>query len=121
MTLHDTQATRTVTVSNPSGLHARAAVLIAKLVAQFRSRVELVKDRQRADSAEVLQVLSLGAGPGENLLLVATGHDADAAVEAVARLFADRFYEESEELSTRGPDPEPRCGKCAPESGDPCG
>lgn len=89
--MSQTKATRTVTVANPEGLHARAATLIANLVKQSPAKVELVKGTQRVDATNVLQMLSLCALPGEQLLLEATGQDADAALEALAELFESKF------------------------------
>jgi phosphotransferase system HPr (HPr) family protein len=86
-------ATRNVVVSNRAGLHARAATLIAKSVRQFDARVEVIKERQRVEATDVLQMLSLGAAAGEQLVLEASGPDAHRALDAVARLFADDFGE----------------------------
>ena len=87
------KATRTVTVANPDGLHIRAASLIAKLTGQVPAKVELVKGNRRVDATNVLQIISLCALEGEQLLLEATGRDADAVLEALARLFENRFDE----------------------------
>jgi len=89
--MSDIKVTRSVTITNSEGLHARAAASVAELVRRFHSRVSLVKDCERAEATEVLQLLSLGAAQGEELWLEATGHDAEEAVEALARLFADNF------------------------------
>ena len=87
------KATRTVTVANPDGLHIRAASLIAKLTGQVPAKVELIKGGQRVDATNVLQIVSLCALEGEQLLLEATGRDADAVLEALARLFEKKFDE----------------------------
>ena len=86
-------ATRNVVVSNGAGLHARAATLIAKLVRQFDCRVELIKDRQRVEATDVLQMLSLGAHTGEQIALEANGPDAEQALDALTQLFNDKFGE----------------------------
>lgn len=92
--MSQTKATRTVTVTNPDGLHIRAASLIAKLTGQLPARVELVKGSQRVDATNVLQIVSLCALEGEQLLLEAIGRDAEAALEALAELFENRFGED---------------------------
>ena len=85
-----------IVVPNPEGLHLRAATEVAKLLRQFSSRVELirVKDERRAEGTNVLQVLTLGAAQGEELLLEAMGGDANEALEALAGLFGRCFGEE---------------------------
>ena len=42
-------ASKTVVVSNPQGLHARPAYLLARAAEQFQSKVELIKDGERVD------------------------------------------------------------------------
>jgi len=94
--MSDCKTTRTVKVVNRDGIHLRAASLVAKTVRRFRARVELVKDRHRVDGTDVLQIISLGAGQGHELVLEATGPEADAAVEALVQLFAGKFGENTE-------------------------
>lgn len=93
--MSEAKPTRTVTVVNPEGVHARAATLVAETVRRFRARIELVKGRHRVDGTDVLQILSLGAGQGEQLLLEGSGDDAEAALDALVRLFASHFGENS--------------------------
>ena len=89
-----TSATRTVVVNNEQGLHARAAMAIAQTVRRFEAKVELVKSHQRVEATEILQILSLGADSGTQLVIEAHGLDAEQALEAVVQLFSDNFGEE---------------------------
>jgi phosphotransferase system HPr (HPr) family protein len=91
--MSQTKATRTVTVANPDGLHIRAASSIAKLTGQAPAKVELVKGDQRVDATNVLQIVSLCALEGEQLLLEATGRDAEAVLETLSELFENNFDE----------------------------
>ena len=90
------KTTRTVVVTNAEGLHARAATLVAELARRFEAKVELAKDCERVEGTEVLQILSLGVAQGEQLVLEATGQDAEEAVEALVELFAGNFVEDGE-------------------------
>jgi len=92
--MSETKAMRTVAVTNPQGLHARAATLIAELVHRHDAQVVLIKQNDRVQGTDVLQILSLGAGPGEQLLLEATGNDAEKVLDALALLFAENFNED---------------------------
>ncbi len=89
----ETNITRTVVVTNREGIHARAATLIAEVVRQFQSKVVLIKDREQAEGTDVLQILALCTNRGEELLLEATGHDAEAVLDALEQLFAGDFSE----------------------------
>jgi len=91
------KATRTVTVTNKEGVHARAATLIAESVRRFDAKVVLGKGCERVEGTEVLQILSLGAAQGEQLLLEATGQDAEHALEVLLQLFADHFSENEQQ------------------------
>ena len=83
-----------VEVVNYAGLHARAATELAKLARTFDATIELIKEGQRVNCSDVLQVLSLGGAQGESLDLEAHGLEAETAFDAVKQLFADGFGEE---------------------------
>ncbi|MGA2031359.1 MAG: HPr family phosphocarrier protein [Thermoguttaceae bacterium] len=87
-------ARRTVVVTNRLGIHARPAVLIVTLARQFNAAITLIKDNMRVEATEVLQVLSLGAGQGQQLELEASGADAPQALDAMEQLFIHKFDEE---------------------------
>jgi phosphotransferase system HPr (HPr) family protein len=84
-------ATRTVVISHPTGLCLRGASSISRLARDFQSKIELVKDGQRANARDILQIASLGAACGSQLVLEATGPDAEEAVDALVTLFAKNF------------------------------
>jgi len=92
--MSQTTASRKVVVTNRAGLHARAATLIAKTVRQYQANVAIIKSLQRVEGTDVLQILSLGAEAGVELSLEATGLEAENALDALVRLFADRFGED---------------------------
>ncbi len=82
---------KTVKISNPQGLHARPAELLARLAMQFESEVEVIRDDQCVDAKSILHVLTLGASQGTEIVLQARGADAQQAVEAIARLVENDF------------------------------
>lgn len=90
-------ASRTVTVANQEGLHARAATLIADLVRRHEAQVKIVKGSDRVDAIDVLQVLSLGAHQGEVLVLEAVGDDAETVLDGLVRLFESLFQSQHTE------------------------
>lgn len=80
----------TITVRNPSGLHARPAALFVKSAGAFSADVSvsnLTRDADRAVPARsLLSVLSLGVSRGHEIRISAEGDDADAAVAALREL-----------------------------------
>jgi len=84
---------RTLTVTAPLGLHARAAARLVRLVSGFHSRVELsrVDSGLSADAKSILSVLMLAASRGTELRASADGADEEAAISAIDQLFSDGF------------------------------
>lgn len=85
---------RTVTVVNERGIHARPASKLAQLAGRFAADVEIRNGTMRANAKSVLGVMTLAAGVGSTLELEATGADAEAALDALAGLFARGFDDE---------------------------
>jgi phosphotransferase system HPr (HPr) family protein len=83
--------TRTVTVTNRHGLHARPAVVIVKTVRKYDARVTIQRGGQIVEADSILDLLSLGAAQGTQLLLSAKGPQAEKVIEALAQLFDDEF------------------------------
>ena len=88
-----------VVVANRQGLHARPADIFAKTASQFDSKIEVVKGGQRVDGKSILGVLTLVAEQGTELSIEATGHDAQAALEALVEV-VEKFGNEDEEIET---------------------
>jgi phosphotransferase system HPr (HPr) family protein len=86
---------RVVVIRNPQGLHARPAEMFVRLAQQFRSRIELVREERRIEARNIIDLLTLGAGPGTEITLEAEGDDAQAAVDALARLVENGFADEA--------------------------
>ena len=89
----DQTRTRTVTVTNPQGLHARPADAFVKTALRYSSKIEVIKESERVDGTSILSLLTLAALEGTKLSLEATGSDAEQALEALAELFARNFDE----------------------------
>jgi phosphocarrier protein len=84
-------AKRTVVLTNPAGLHARPSAAVVDAVHRFHSKVQISNGRQVVDAGSILDVLTLGAGQGTELVLTAKGPDAEAALDAVAAELAKHY------------------------------
>jgi len=82
-------------ITNRLGLHARAAAKLVHTAGVFNSFVTLVKDGEEIDAKSILGILQLGAAQGTEISIRCEGSDEGEALEAVARLFADRFGEDA--------------------------
>jgi phosphocarrier protein len=86
--------TREVTIINRAGIHARPAALIVKTANRFQSEIFLEKDDNRVNGKSIMGIITLGAGFNAKLQVAAEGSDEEEAVEAIVRLFENRFEEE---------------------------
>ena len=87
----DCELVRLVCVLNEQGLHARPAANLAQTAQRFEADVAIAMGAQKVDAKSILDILTLAAGHGANLELRAKGHDAGAALDALADLFKNRF------------------------------
>ena len=92
---------RTLLIRARLGLHARAAAKLVRAVSDFQSQVRLrrLDGSASADAKSILSVLMLAASCGTELQASAEGIDEEAAMNAVAQLFADGFGELEPESS----------------------
>jgi len=85
---------RRVKIINRLGLHARAAGKFRNLAAQFKSQIKVIKDNMEADAKSILGLMALGAAKGTELILKASGEDAEQAIEELTKLINDKFGED---------------------------
>ncbi len=78
---------RTVIVANPHGLHVRACASIVEAVDAFNAHATVYRGMLRAEANSILELLMLTAQQGTELILRATGPDADTLLDALAELF----------------------------------
>jgi phosphocarrier protein HPr len=95
--MSSSKAFREVVVTNSGGLNLRGSYSVCKLARQFDCSISLAKATERADATQILQLISLAASPGTHLRLEAEGEEAEAAVLALEKLFAENFGQNDEE------------------------
>ena len=88
--------TRTVTVRNPQGLHARPADLLVRMASSYQSSISIGRDGELVDCKSILSLLTLGAAQGTVLTVSADGSDADDALKAITELFEAGFDDTNE-------------------------
>jgi phosphocarrier protein len=86
---------RSVTIVNQLGMHARAAAKFVQMAARFESRVHLARDGRQMDGKSIMGILLLAAARGSTLTITAEGHDELDAVDALARLVESGFGEDA--------------------------
>ena len=81
-------------IVNKRGLHARASAKFVKMVEDFDADVTVTRGSETVGGTSIMGLMMLAAGPGTTVTVAAIGPDAQAAVDALAALIADKFNEE---------------------------
>ena len=82
---------RPVRVALKEGLHLRPLTRVSQVAGRFPCEVRLIRGDRVADAKAMLDLMGLGAGEGDELVVEAEGERADEAADAVARLFETNF------------------------------
>lgn len=87
---------KTVTVVNPTGLHARPAATLATEAGKFASTVEIrnvTKDSEFKNASSMLTIMTMGITQNDEVELRAEGDDEAAAIDALVALIESGFGE----------------------------
>ncbi len=85
--------TRSVTIRNQLGMHARAAARFVHAASGFVSQIWVSRGEKVMDGKSILGILLLAAGLGASLTISAEGPDEAAAVDALTALVESGFGE----------------------------
>jgi phosphocarrier protein len=95
---------REVEITNELGLHFRPAQKLVQLASQFKSEIRVHYNGKESNAKSFLDLTLLAAECGTRLDLVASGPDAEEAVEALVRLVASQF-DEGDDSQEKEPGP----------------
>ena len=90
----DDRRGRRATIVNQRGLHARAAARFVREAERFDAVVEVSNGDTTVTGTSIMGLMMLAAGFGSEIRLAAHGAEAEAALDALARLVADGFDED---------------------------
>lgn len=88
------EVSRSATITNRRGLHARAAAKFVKLASQFQAQVMVSNRGIEVSGLSIMGLMMLAAGPGCSVELKGRGADAAAAVQALGALIDAKFDED---------------------------
>ena len=86
-------ASAEVQIINKLGLHARASAKLTQVASGYKCEVWLTRNGRRVNAKSIMGVMMLAAGKGASITIDAEGEDAEAALTALQKLFADKFDE----------------------------
>ncbi|HEY8850730.1 MAG TPA: HPr family phosphocarrier protein [Gemmatimonadaceae bacterium] len=84
---------REAKIVNKLGIHARPAAEIVKTAGKFKSNITIVRDDLEVNAKSIMGVMMLAAERGAVINLRATGDDAEAALDALCAVIANKFGE----------------------------
>lgn len=96
MSEEQARASRTVTIVNDRGLHARASAKFVTIVSRLPDniQVEVEKDGQFVTGSSIMGLMMLGAAKGSEITVHVEGDDADKALDKLIGLVVDGFGED---------------------------
>lgn len=87
-----------VEITNPAGLHARPAAVLASKAKTFSSDIRLIVDNKRINGKSVVAIMGLSTRKGDLIRIEAMGDDAQQAIDDLARLIRERCGEYDDEV-----------------------
>lgn len=82
-------AEKTVTITNPTGLHARPASMFIQKANGFKSTIHIIRDEKEVDAKSLLGLMSLAVKQNDQITIRAEGPDDQQAVESLANFIAE--------------------------------
>ena len=76
------------------GLHARASAKFVQTVERFNADMKVTRNSETVGGNSIMGLMMLSAGPGSTVIVSASGPEAQAAMDAIAELLANKFNEE---------------------------
>ncbi len=84
---------RTVTIVNSKGLHARPSANFVKLANQFQSKINISADDKKVDGKSIMGVMMLAASQDSEIIICTDGRDEAEALDALCALVTTGFDE----------------------------
>jgi phosphocarrier protein len=86
--------TRELPILNKRGLHARASAKFVQTVERFDAELTVTRNGESVGGTSIMGLMMLSAGIGTSITVTAKGREAQAALDAITELLADKFGEE---------------------------
>lgn len=83
--------TKTVTLNNEDGLHARAAALFVRTANRYKAEITLTAHGESVNAKSIIGIMSLGAFSGEEISISCDGEDESTAVDNLVALVENKF------------------------------
>lgn len=85
---------RELPILNKRGLHARASAKFVQTAEKFDAELTVTRNGESVGGTSIMGLMMLSAGIGTSITVSATGKEAQAALDAITELVANKFGEE---------------------------
>lgn len=85
---------RELPIINKRGLHARASAKFVQTAEKFDAELAVTRNGETVGGTSIMGLMMLSAGIGTSITVAASGREAQAAIEAITELLANKFGEE---------------------------
>jgi phosphotransferase system HPr (HPr) family protein len=89
--MDEPSAKRVATIRSPRGLHMRPWGEFAQLAARYDAKIEVINGSVRADGRSLVQLMTLAAGQGAQVVLEGAGPQCQEALDALAEYLENLF------------------------------
>ncbi len=86
--------TKTLTIVNKLGLHARAAAKFVQTASAFEAEITINSGHREVSGKSIMGIMMLAAGKGKEISVSAVGKDEKEAMKAIEDLINDKFGED---------------------------
>jgi multiphosphoryl transfer protein len=91
----DTVRSAPLTISNPSGLHARPAAVLASSAKRFNAEIQIKRGSTQVNARSVVGIMGLEIAHADRVEIIASGPDAAEAVKALSQLILEGLGEDA--------------------------
>ena len=85
---------RELPIINKRGLHARASAKFVQTAEKFDAELTVTRNGESVGGTSIMGLMMLSAGIGNSITVAASGREAQAAMDAISELLANKFGEE---------------------------
>lgn len=85
---------RVLDIVNQKGLHARASAKFVQTAEKFDADIRVTRCGETVGGTSIMGLMMLSAACGTSITVEASGPEAQAALDALEQLLANRFNEE---------------------------
>lgn len=86
--------TKSITIINKLGLHARAAARLVQLAAKFECDISIVLNGRKVNGKSIMGIMMLAASKDTTVVITTSGPDEVPAMSGLEELIQARFGED---------------------------